>query len=425
MWKVVSTSREGFSSSMLGDDEFDVTEKLNRFFIDSVDELASSIPAPLGSSADVHMGSDDCIETELIQKYGYPSEIHEVTTEDEYILTLYRIPHGRQGSGINSKPILLMHGLFGQAENYVVSGMFNGSLAYLLADNGFDVWLGNTRGNMHCRRHKRLDPNTKSFWNFSWHEMGMFDLPASIDYVLEKTKTLKLYYIGHSQGGTIFYIMSSLKPNYQKKIILASLLAPAGYFNNFNHPFIDPIIKFVKNMYQVLIDTMYEFPPKSMGLTNLVTNVCEGISFRDLCARVYNMLIGDSSDRVKKDLLPLVLKNLPTVSIKQPLHYGQVRMSGHFRPWDYGKQKNFEIYGTEEPPDYPIKSIKVPIAIYHSVGDNMVNPKDIENICNDLPNCVRRFLVEKPSFNHADFIYDGTDQLNIPILEFMKNFNGS
>ncbi|KAL3273100.1 hypothetical protein HHI36_014554 [Cryptolaemus montrouzieri] len=47
---------------MLGDDEFDVAEKLNRFFIDSVDELASSIPAPLGSFADVHMGSDDCIE---------------------------------------------------------------------------------------------------------------------------------------------------------------------------------------------------------------------------------------------------------------------------------------------------------------------------------------------------------------------------
>ncbi|KAL3269917.1 hypothetical protein HHI36_008974 [Cryptolaemus montrouzieri] len=47
---------------MLGDDEFDVAEKLNRFFIDSIDELAGNIPAPLGSFADVHMGGDDCIE---------------------------------------------------------------------------------------------------------------------------------------------------------------------------------------------------------------------------------------------------------------------------------------------------------------------------------------------------------------------------
>ncbi|KAL3277357.1 hypothetical protein HHI36_012707 [Cryptolaemus montrouzieri] len=66
MWKVlkevVSTSREEFSSSMLGDDEFHVAEKLNRFFIDSIDELAGSIPAPLGSFADVHMGGDDCSE---------------------------------------------------------------------------------------------------------------------------------------------------------------------------------------------------------------------------------------------------------------------------------------------------------------------------------------------------------------------------
>ncbi|KAL3279961.1 hypothetical protein HHI36_017466, partial [Cryptolaemus montrouzieri] len=66
MWKVleevVSTSREIFSSSMLRDDEFDVAEKLNRLFIDSIDELTGSIPAPLGSFADVHMGGDDCIE---------------------------------------------------------------------------------------------------------------------------------------------------------------------------------------------------------------------------------------------------------------------------------------------------------------------------------------------------------------------------
>ncbi|KAL3282252.1 hypothetical protein HHI36_005443, partial [Cryptolaemus montrouzieri] len=38
MWKVlkevVSTSREGFSSSKLGDDEFDEAGKLNPFFID-------------------------------------------------------------------------------------------------------------------------------------------------------------------------------------------------------------------------------------------------------------------------------------------------------------------------------------------------------------------------------------------------------
>ncbi|KAL3267943.1 hypothetical protein HHI36_007080 [Cryptolaemus montrouzieri] len=69
MWKVlkevVSTSREGFSSSMLGDDEFDVAEKLNRYFIDSIDELAGSISAPLGYFADVHMGGDDCIEEEI------------------------------------------------------------------------------------------------------------------------------------------------------------------------------------------------------------------------------------------------------------------------------------------------------------------------------------------------------------------------
>jgi hypothetical protein len=33
------------------------------------------------------------------------------------------------------------------------------SLAFLLADNGFDVWLANTRGTKYSRGHASLSPN--------------------------------------------------------------------------------------------------------------------------------------------------------------------------------------------------------------------------------------------------------------------------
>lgn len=71
---------------------------------------------------------------------------------------------------------------------------------YYLYDNGYDVWMGNARGNRYSRNHTSLNPNSDGqFWNFSWHEIGMYDLPAMINYVLEETNFEKLGYFGHSQ----------------------------------------------------------------------------------------------------------------------------------------------------------------------------------------------------------------------------------
>lgn len=46
--------------------------------------------------------------------------------------------------------------------------MFNlfSYLGYQLADRGFDVWLGNARGNTYSRSHKNLSSDNEQFWNF-------------------------------------------------------------------------------------------------------------------------------------------------------------------------------------------------------------------------------------------------------------------
>ena len=62
--------------------------------------------------------------------------------------------------------------------------------------------------------------------------MGIYDLPTMIDYILKTTGQEKLFYIGYSQGCTQFFVMGSLKPEYNDKIHLAVTLAPAVYLGN-------------------------------------------------------------------------------------------------------------------------------------------------------------------------------------------------
>ncbi|KAJ8929435.1 hypothetical protein NQ314_017884 [Rhamnusium bicolor] len=106
---------------------------------------------------------------DFVSSYGYPIELHaNIPTEDGYLLDMFRIPHGKLNDDVLERPrpvIFLMHGLLGSAENWVISGPEKG-LAFLLADRGYDVWMGNARGSIHSRKHVLLHPHSREFWQF-------------------------------------------------------------------------------------------------------------------------------------------------------------------------------------------------------------------------------------------------------------------
>lgn len=92
------------------------------------------------------------------------------------------------------------------------------ALAFMLAREGFDVWMGNNRGNWFSVNHTKYSPKQKEFWDFDFEEMGLYDVPAEIDYILETSESDKLAaYIGHSEGTTQMFIGSSMKPDYFKE----------------------------------------------------------------------------------------------------------------------------------------------------------------------------------------------------------------
>jgi len=137
---------------------------------------------------------------QIVEENGFIYEEYDVTTEDGYILGLHRIlsPHNPN----NGPPVLLMHGVEDSSIGWILNSV-DRAPGFTLVRNHFDVWLGNNRGNEYSRRHVNLTKHQKEFWHFDWEEMGLYDVPAMTDFILEKTGYDQLAaYIGHSEGTT-------------------------------------------------------------------------------------------------------------------------------------------------------------------------------------------------------------------------------
>ncbi|XP_063913746.1 lipase 1-like [Zophobas morio] len=346
---------------------------------------------------------------EIIQEYNYPVEVHNVVTEDGYILTLHRIPHGRGNHSRKRKPILLLHGLLQSAWDFVHLGP-NQSLAFVLSEEGYDVWLGSVRGTTWSRNHTTLDPDKDAaFWDYTIHEIGVYDLPAFIDYVLEKTEQKSIHYLGYSQGTIAFFIMGSEKTDYLSKIKFMAAFSPAFFLRD---P-ISPIVKFLANNWRSLQGLLNFFNYRELfGRGDLFSSymkfVChdENSVLINLCIHTHFSIFGYSYDELNKSMLPLTAANTPCgVSLKQFVHVFQIADSGDFHRYDFGNQGNLEKYGQEQPPHYDVSRVTTPVAIYYSSNDWAVNINNMDRVLKTVPNVVKSYKVPLEDFNHLDFLY--------------------
>ena len=153
------------------------------------------------------------------------------------MLSCFRIP-GRLSETTPKKkaPVLFWHGLFNAADSFIVNS--DNSPAFLAASQGYDVWLGNGRGNSYSRKHLQWDPDKdkSQYWNFSWQHSAN-DIPATLEYIVNLTGFQKVAYIGHSQGTTQLFANLPINQEYYKdRISVFIALGPIARLSSTKSP---------------------------------------------------------------------------------------------------------------------------------------------------------------------------------------------
>ncbi|GMR58968.1 hypothetical protein PMAYCL1PPCAC_29163 [Pristionchus mayeri] len=385
------------------------------------------------SFAFAHDPEVDMSAVEMIRYWGYPAEEVEATTDDGYVLTMHRIPYGRAGPGPDGecKPVIFMqHGLECDSTNWFANLPEN-SAAFMFADAGFDVWMGNMRGNTYSKNHVSIDPKKEKFWEFSWDEMAQKDLPAMMDVVLQTTGHQDVYYMGHSQGTLTMFSKLSMDQVFAQKIRKFFALAPVG------------TVKHIKGLLAVLAEWFLpefdlwvdvfgqgEFLPNSEIMDLLAKWICGTTKLGDaLCDDLLFLIAGPESDQFNATRTEVYISHTPAGTSTQNIqHWAQMVKAGTVARYDYGSSKtNQQHYGQSKPPSYDFTKIKNDMYLYWSDDDWLADPDDIKGylLTSLNPNHIK-MNNHLPGYNHLDFIWgmNAAKDIYQPIIDLLTNEMG-
>ncbi|CUM68248.1 uncharacterized protein PRCAT00005969001 [Priceomyces carsonii] len=345
---------------------------------------------------------------EMCQLFGYDVEQRLVKTDDGYLLTIQRITKPGKQARRSGKVIYLHHGLLMSCEIWVTMLEKNLNLPFILYDLGFDVWLGNNRGNKYSQKHLYYKLNSEEFWNFSLDEFALFDIPNSIDYILKETGESSLTYIGFSQGTAQAFASCSINPELDKKIEQIIAISPATTPHGLYSKFLDILLKSSPGIVYLLFSRRILMPSVIFWQKIMYP------PFFDTMIDISNYILFNwkSQNITKIQKLCSYAHLYSTTSVKTVVHWFQII-----------SHKNFQMYHDNSlltglnPISYPLKNIKIPIHLIYGTSDSLV---DINVMKSQLPEeHTTAHAVE--NHEHLDNLwgYDVYDKVFRHVLEYL------
>lgn len=428
---------------------------------------------------------------QILSRSGYNYVNHYVVADDGYITQLVRIINPlADPRKLKQPPVMLMHGgiidmtayLWASAIQHFPepwpSTSFDGSkrssnrsLAMMLANRGFDVWLVGTRGSdeqnkghikiprQNARQGKRatglkiddakpeyvqiledllgplLEPqnsdkkNDIDYYNYTMNEIIDYEIPRQIDKVLEVTGAKQVSLLALSISTPLVFPLLASNTTYASKVL--------------NHISMMPII----NSRGGNLATQFVFrslcldlPPKlgTLLFTDLLTSrpLRKFLvnAFRDTQKRyaLYKILVsiltGASAKYNTWLEMPIVGHIFMPIGFKHVQHFCQVLKAERYQKFDYGKEGNIRAYGQAEPPVYDISDLHIEnFMIAQGTNDNLAPQASVQQIVDQVKRPKLRKRVIVPRYSHLDMLaaFDNDLRVNKPIAQFLEKFQSS
>jgi lysosomal acid lipase/cholesteryl ester hydrolase len=301
------------------------------------------------------------------------------------------------------KKVMLMHEFAGSADSAFYNG--NQSMGFHMVNQGYDVWLPNNRGNKYSSENLREGMSAEKFYDYSFAEMGKYDIPALYKYILEEYNSgifrdQKITFIGYSQGTSQMFsgLLEEgtgewLAERTEKYIAMA----PVTYLNHAESWVYMSIAKVLigqrifafKNKIFGSYQALPTFCRHNFALASLATSFCSGSWIgKKICQNVIpGVSIDPRIDNILENFKKLSEYYPSGSSAKSLIHLAQLMIVDKneysFSRFDYGAAGNLERYGTEATPRYDLTKIHTKTVIINGTEDYLANRTDVEKLNED------------------------------------------
>lgn len=309
---------------------------------------------------------------ELCEINGFVCENHLVSTKDGYTLTMQRLNPTANGYEPNGKTVYFQHGLLMSSEIWCVRIKKDENLPFKICQLGYDVFMGNNRGNKYSGRCQGVNVHNKEFWDFSIDEFALYDLPACINYILELKNISHLTYIGFSQGCSQILASLSINRDLNQKIDKLVLIAPATTPKSLANWLINSIVNLQPKAFFFLFGRKALM--KSILFWSQIVYPPLFIKLIDFPNQILFDWHANNIDILQK--LVAYFHLYSTTSVKCVVHWFQIIRSNCFQM--YQESHNFEPY------QYPIHTVMNvhKVLLIYGMSDSLV---DIDVMLRQLP----------------------------------------